>query len=71
VTGTDHYEIQVSLNSDFIGAITHNAGNQLSFTWSDTLADDFYYWHVRACKGTAASTCGLWSKFDTFVVKTF
>ncbi|MEP6984233.1 MAG: choice-of-anchor Q domain-containing protein, partial [Chloroflexota bacterium] len=70
VAGTDHYEIQVSIHSDFTGAISYNVGNQLSFLWPDPLADHFYYWHVRACKGAATSTCGSWSKFDTFVVKT-
>ncbi|MBA3867619.1 MAG: PQQ-dependent sugar dehydrogenase [Anaerolineae bacterium] len=65
VTFAHHYVLQVSKTSDFMGAPTYQAGNNLSYMLP-SLSDGFYYWRVAACSSTV--TCGNWSATDTFVV---
>ncbi len=68
VTQASRYEIQVATSDTFGGAIIYDTGSNLSFVWPETLPNDSYFWHVRACTGTAESTCGKWSTIDTFTI---
>lgn len=66
ITWAVRYDVEISENAAFTGAVKFDAGNNLSFTWPSPLPDAPYYWHVRAC--STAVTCGTWSSPETFVV---
>ncbi|MBA3868421.1 MAG: PD40 domain-containing protein [Anaerolineae bacterium] len=68
VTTAARYEIQVDDTLNFSSALDFTANvlaDQLSVI-TTSLANNTYYWHVRACPVTG--TCGNWSAIDSFVV---
>lgn len=66
VTWAIRYEVQIAKNQNFSNAATYPVDNDLSLIVPSPLANDTYYWRVRAC--SSAIKCGGWSAVDSFTI---
>lgn len=66
ITWATRYEVEIAENGAFKGAVRHDVGDNLSFTWPSAIANGSYVWHVRAC--SSPTSCGNWSPTETFVI---